>query len=279
MTVALVAIAKNEGRFLTEWLAYHLRLGFDRIFVYDNESNDDSARILDSLAEEYPVKRIPWLSEPKKSPQIAAYNHALANHLSGYDWVAFVDCDEFIVLHEDADMAEFLERFGDDVGAVALNWITFGSDGQKTCDYELVTQTFRSGPHDKFGNNHHIKTIARVGCIESMAIHHAELKTGRWVHASGAPLTMSKTKGIADLIDHRIAHLNHYQIKSREDFDQKIARGRAGASSDDPNRVRPNAETLWKAIDRSEQVYNHIDERMPLFLPMYEQFRRILNDG
>ncbi|EGF92228.1 domain of unknown function family protein [Asticcacaulis biprosthecium C19] len=279
MTVAIIAIARNEGRFLTEWLAYHLRLGFDRIIVYDNESDDDSARILDTLSEEYPIQRIPWLSEPGLSPQIAAYNHALVHDGKDFDWVAFIDCDEFVVLHEDGDINDFLARYDDTISAVTLNWLTFGSSGRKTADYELVTDTFMTGPHKGFSNNLHVKTFARPQQIERMWIHHADLRDGRQVHASGKPAAMSEFKGVTDVIDHGIAHLNHYQVKSREDWDRKIARGRAGAMSDDPARVRTDGEEIWEKIDRPMERYEHMEARMPLFVPLYEQFRRILSQN
>ncbi|ESQ74877.1 glycosyltransferase family 2 protein [Asticcacaulis sp. AC402] len=275
MTVALVAIAKNESRFITEWLAYHLRLGFDKVIVYDNESDDDTGRILDTLAAEYPIERIPWPYEPGKSPQIAAYNDALTERLAGFDWVAFIDCDEFLMLHDDADMTEFLARFGPEVGAVALNWVTFGSGGRLTSDYELVTDAFRTGPDKHFSNNCHIKTLARVSCVEWMWIHHADLRSGKLVHASGVPVKMT-TPGIADVIDHSVAQLNHYQAKSREDYNRKIARGRAGAESDHPERIRTDGEEIWALLDQNDHRHDEMDARLPLFLPMYEQFKRIL---
>jgi len=40
--VTLVAICRNERRFLIEWVAYHRLIGFERIIIYDNETNDGS---------------------------------------------------------------------------------------------------------------------------------------------------------------------------------------------------------------------------------------------
>ena len=34
MTKALAAIAKDEDAYIQEWIGYHLKLGFDDIFVY-----------------------------------------------------------------------------------------------------------------------------------------------------------------------------------------------------------------------------------------------------
>jgi hypothetical protein len=39
MSSAVCLIAKNEERAIAEWLAYQLVIGFDRIYVYDNESD------------------------------------------------------------------------------------------------------------------------------------------------------------------------------------------------------------------------------------------------
>lgn len=36
MKTALVCIAKDEDDYLKEWVDYHLRIGFDEIFVYQN---------------------------------------------------------------------------------------------------------------------------------------------------------------------------------------------------------------------------------------------------
>lgn len=36
MKVNLVAVAKNESRYIQEWLDYHQKLGFNEIIVYDN---------------------------------------------------------------------------------------------------------------------------------------------------------------------------------------------------------------------------------------------------
>ena len=37
MKVVIVAIAKMEQDYIEEWVKYHLHLGFDQIFLYDNE--------------------------------------------------------------------------------------------------------------------------------------------------------------------------------------------------------------------------------------------------
>lgn len=40
--VAIVAIAKNEGLYIKEWIEYHKLVGITKIYLYDNESSDDT---------------------------------------------------------------------------------------------------------------------------------------------------------------------------------------------------------------------------------------------
>lgn len=44
--IAIVAIAKNEGPYLREWIEYHRLVGIRKIYFYDNESEDDTRAIL-----------------------------------------------------------------------------------------------------------------------------------------------------------------------------------------------------------------------------------------
>ena len=43
LTTALCAIARHEEDYLAEWIDYHLALGFDHIFIYDNDDPRDDA--------------------------------------------------------------------------------------------------------------------------------------------------------------------------------------------------------------------------------------------
>jgi hypothetical protein len=40
--LAMCAIAKNEGRYLQEWIEYHKLLGVEMFYIYDNESTDNT---------------------------------------------------------------------------------------------------------------------------------------------------------------------------------------------------------------------------------------------
>jgi hypothetical protein len=267
--VCLVAIAKNEGKFLIEWLAHHLSLGFSEILVYDNESMDDTASILRSASKAFPVERVHWKNKLDASPQVSAYRDFLDHRAAAFDWVAFFDLDEFLVVSPETSLISLLHSYPADVAAIGVNWLTFGSSGVQRSDYQLVRETFRQGPPRDFDNNHHIKTIARPRAVERMAIHHCELREGRYAAPSGVELTMSRKKGLSDAIDHTVLQLNHYQVKSREDFQTKIAKGRAGKKIGDPTRIRENAEQLLAKLDKNSCAYDEVDRNKREFEALY----------
>jgi glycosyltransferase involved in cell wall biosynthesis len=271
MRVCLVAIAKNEGRFLAEWIAHYLSLGFDQIFLFDHESTDGTADLIERGCRGLPVTRIAWASRPHESPQLTAYNYALKKLTQGFDWVCFFDCDEFLVLKADPDIHTFLQRYDESVGAIGISWLTFGSSGRRDNDYVLVTQAFRRGAARSWGNNKHFKTIARPSAIVSMGIHDCVLKEGLYIHPDGGPLTMPKRRGRAARIDHSLAQLNHYQVKSWTDFKEKMQRGRAGKAMNDPTRFRAGPEDFFQKADRNRRRYNDIDANKEERLRIYWQ--------
>lgn len=49
--IAIVAIAKNEGPYIREWIEYHRLLGVTKFYFYDNESEDQTKEILKSYIQ------------------------------------------------------------------------------------------------------------------------------------------------------------------------------------------------------------------------------------
>ena len=119
MKVALVCIARNEDRYINEWIEYHLRLGFDHIFVYVDLWKFDS--VWDNVTV-IQVSRLKY-----RYPQIPVYNEALETLYPEYDWVAIFDVDEFLVLKIHNNIKEFL---ADKTCSVGINWVLFGEIGR-----------------------------------------------------------------------------------------------------------------------------------------------------
>lgn len=264
MRITLVAIAKNEAQGLREWLAYHYQLGFDAITVYDNQSTDATAEILQAAGDVADVTWVPWPDQEGVSPQISAYQDYLEERAAGDDWVAFFDIDEFLVLHAGADLRQHLSQAPEDAGAIGVNWVSFGSSGQCSRDYPHVIETFTYGPKRHHANNYHIKSIVRPSAVRRHHIHRAYLSAGRYYHPNYQPLRFanSRSRGKSFIIEHSVMQLNHYQIKSLEEYEAKTSRGRAGPQVGRTQRIRDNADKIQHSVDRMDAQYHEIDAGM-----------------
>ena len=72
--LAVVAIFKDEARYLREWLDYHLLTGAEHFYLYNNDSSDDYEKILAPYVEAGLVTLIDWSGQAMQNP---AYLDAL----------------------------------------------------------------------------------------------------------------------------------------------------------------------------------------------------------
>ena len=102
MKVALCSIAKLENKYIREWVIYHLNIGFDHIFVYDN--NDvDGERIIDAVKDFKDVTVLDVRGIKKvegKSVQYASYTECYKKFGNDYDYMFFTDIDAFVKLED-----------------------------------------------------------------------------------------------------------------------------------------------------------------------------------
>jgi hypothetical protein len=247
MKAALVCIAKNEDNYILEWIAYHQKLGFDSIFIYQNNW-------------QFPIniKGVHTIEFNGECQQLPAYNHFIENYSSSFEWVAFIDVDEFFVLKKHSGIKDFLVDFKDVQGGLAINWVMFGSNGQtdvKNGNYAVLSRFTRCAKSP----NRHIKSILRIKRIETSNWLQRLFSSGqtkvRMINPHFPNIALLDTRrekvegpfnpgGPVDLLQ-----INHYFIKSSAEFRVRNARVRADqagyrniSSFDDGARVANDVE-------------------------------------
>ncbi len=236
------AIFKNERPYVVEWLAHHRLLGVERFFIADNESTDGTTELLEALqACGYLVSyRIP--TPQGDSPQLAAYRNFVDKHGHEVDWLAFIDADEFIWPTGDQEsLPAFVQSMSarwPDLGALVLNWATYGSAGQLHHTPGLVVERFNwHAQRDHFANAA-IKILFRpADYVDLTCPHNVSLVDGRsHRHTDGEPRRIhpdyvdipEKRYIRSDRVCWEGFRINHYVIKSYQEFEQrKRRRGRA----------------------------------------------------
>ncbi len=240
---------KNEYFYILEWIAYHRLIGFDRIVIYSNDSSDGSVELLNALARCGVISH--WLQSTGTlvSPQHAAYAHAIQTCAT--EWIGFLDADEFLVLKEDETVQDFLARFDEDVSAIAVNWRLFGSSGREIYEPGLVIERFTRATDTDHSVNTHFKSIVRASRVARMAVHNARLKSGDYVNASGERIARDNI-GRSQGVETRRAQVNHYCVKSREEFAWKRARGFADRVLGNLDKATERNDVFFAFHDRNE---------------------------
>lgn len=249
MTATVCAIVRNEGPYLLEWLAWQRLLGFNRVLVYDNQSTDGGAALLAALARADVLSLVPWPDQPGVPTQVAAYTDAIARVRT--DWVAFLDIDEFLVLHGHADIGAFLAPVPARISAIAINQRVFGTGGQAGTDGRPVTERFtRRGPDDLYYNRW-VKSIVRPAEVARPGPHVCAMHTGMTADPGGQRARLLEENRFR--IHTGIAQVNHYILKSRAEFAAKAGRGSlvSAAPGGTPARDR-YSPAFFEAHDRNE---------------------------
>jgi len=223
--LAVCAIAKNEGNYFEEWIEWHRKKGVEKFYIYDNESSDNTKEILAPYVESGLVDYIVW---PGMKQQLMAYDDCLEKNRLDARWIAFIDLDEFIVPVKDNSIPKFLERL-EKSSAVEINWLIYGSGGAQKKEVGGVMERFtRHSLPDHFSNRY-VKSIVDPRRVFSfIGCHEVARMSGQTVDSHGSPV---KKHFLKREPQHDVIRINHYAVKSYNEFLEKRARGRARALS------------------------------------------------
>jgi glycosyltransferase involved in cell wall biosynthesis len=223
--LAICAIAKNEGPYFKEWIEWHHKLGVEKFYIYDNESTDDTKEILAPYMESGLVE---YTFFPGERRQLAAYDDCLEKRRLEAHWIAVIDLDEFIAPIKDKTIPDFLKRF-ENFPAVEINWLVYGSGGAKEKQPGTVMERFKHHSVLNHTLNRHVKSIidprrifGLIGCHEAARI------SGNAADSHGKPVKRNfrEREPQQDVI-----RINHYAVRSFEEFIEKQARGRASGKA------------------------------------------------
>jgi hypothetical protein len=163
--LAICAIFRHEDPYLDEWVRFHRAQGFERFFLYDNGTDGERLKSSSILA---PYSEATHIHFPGRSMQLRAYANCLARFGSQADWIAFIDLDEFLFRASPGTLKSFLETFErQGCGAVAVNWMMFGSSGHETLPPGGVLQNLTKRARESHPENRHVKAIVRPSFVIS----------------------------------------------------------------------------------------------------------------
>lgn len=224
--LGVVAIAKNESDYIEEWVAFQKVIGVDCIYIYDNDSTDGMKDYIQKYIDDGYVI---YNTISGKCRQYDAYNDALKRYGTLCKYMAFIDCDEFLIPANPSDGIKNIidQTFKKDrnAGGIGVNWAVYGSSGHKFKTPGLVIERFTFRCKTDFIDNKHIKSIVKPACVKVYKHPHFPIyRVGTYGINFESEIIESWYNPINEFPALRI---NHYFTKSKEEWDKRRGLGKS----------------------------------------------------
>ena len=222
--VSICAIFKNEAKYLREWLTYHILIGVDHFYLYNNNSDDNYLDVLKTFMEEGRVTLIQW---EKNQAQMEAYRHCIKEFSYESNWIGFIDIDEFIVPKKQyKGLKDILLNLKQP--SLLIYWRMFGTSGNLVGEHKPVIERFvvSWGKYVNIGKCFY-NTAYKFNFNRNKSLHHQlETKIG-WFNIP--PMNdegnISKWEIDRYSCNNSVIQLNHYFTKSFQEYGEKCAKG------------------------------------------------------
>jgi hypothetical protein len=254
--LSVVATIKNEGRYLREWIEFQRLMGVEQVYLYDNGSTDNTHEVIATYVAEGFVITIPWMTfDVKAHAQLQSYAHALCNFGPQFQWMAFIDLDEFLFPVTARNLVEVLSVY-EDCPALRVPRFSFGFSGHEVPPRGLVTENYTArAPYPPLPAHKKLigyKSIVRpADVIGVYGAHGFHLDCGIKGGFDERRLLMTKATRRQNPSPGAVLRINHYFTRSRQEFAAKTnIRGDFG-------RFKARKKSRMANMIEHETVHDH----------------------
>ena len=259
----ICAVAKNEQLYINEWVKYHINIGFDKIYLFDNDElgKFDFEYIGNQIDLNYrdKVEIINRRGIHEQSFQTKCYKYFYENYNTLFDWCLFCDIDEF--LFGINDIKSFVDTIPENIGQIRVKWQLFGDDNIVERDLSQPVHTFfkqvktcsKSRNLKSSGTLENQGKFLLRGNLQNIVIrspHFASINNRSNIVPSCLPSgkVCNSLVEITENYANEKVYLNHYMTKTLSEFIiQKIGRGDA-ISVDRPIDL----DYFWRINDKTK---------------------------
>ena len=199
---------------------WHLNIGFDTIHLFEDyrsDSHKDIVKDYDNVhlmtCEEY---GIPDYASP--ATQNALYDKFLKDAKSNlkYDWVAFIDIDEFFILDDRYTLEKLCEEFND-VGGIWLSWKMYNANGHVKRPDGKVMDNYTQVIDDDI-----LSTVDSIRWNKKSFVNCNVAEKFINIHLISKGVDVNRNNVITAPKIFKKAWINHYFTKSWEDYKERI---------------------------------------------------------
>lgn len=215
--IAICAVIKDEHQYLDEWIVYHKNLGIEYIHLYEDEGSNSHEDICSKYKNVILHKLLDFITykKGKESKQLNLYNRFIFQYFNKYDYVFFIDLDEFVTFENGYNINHLINICNKN-GAVLLYWKYYGANGiidNPNCNVldAYTKPSYKINDTLSLNSNDYpYKSFVRLkGQYKNNYMKHHH------IHCLATPIESGK---------YTICWINHYITKSWEEWVDKITK-------------------------------------------------------
>lgn len=239
---------KNEAPYIEEWLQFHMLVGVDHFYLYDDASTDNYLEILNpyiekGLVELYPSPKVSGMEHSWEPRQLASYQDAVTRAQGNAEWIALIDCDEILIPMGEENLPKILANRFSKADGIYVNWRNFGTSGKtipkgKPLFLELTRCSDKRFPRNWIG-----KSLVRPEAVDLKKpfdyVHFFQLLPGKnFVNGNLKPANIVNGlyHGYPRHLDQFI-RINHYALRDESYFlNTRMKRNNYGYGDNDGSK-------------------------------------------
>ena len=221
--------AKEENKYIKEFIEHYKNYGVDKIFLYDN--NDIDGEKFDDILNQYIKSKFLVVVNfrGKKKAALDMMHDCYQKNYRYYDWLIFYEVDEYLYLKDIKNIKIFLNNVKfSKCQKIQLNWIFHTDNNKLYYEDKPLKERFpereEKARNRDFGGSLQVKSILRghipnitINCIHTL---NRKLYTCNGFGEKQKPFGIRTRKS-----DFKYYYIDHYYCKSTEEFINKVNKG------------------------------------------------------
>ena len=235
MKVAICTVGRLENRYINEFVDHYRNIGIDKIFIHDN-NYDGEDHFEDVLQQDINSGLVEIINYRNRQVcQLEAYMKCYELHKNEYDWILFIDCDEFLYMEHFNNIHEFLAqpKFNS-FQMIHINWMIYGDndlvyyENKKLKDRfinPILPFNFKTTENDMTFNCH-IKSIIRGGLERLIFVYSPHTPENNFKCCDATGNVCQSNSPFLVPYNFTEAHFKHYVTKTIDEYYHiKVKRG------------------------------------------------------
>ena len=270
--ICICSISKKENLYIREFVEYYFLLGIKKIIIYDN--NDIDGEKLEEVISDFIINKFVEIIDVRglTSIQIPIYNYCYQRNKDIFDWIGFVDIDEYVYIKNNNNINSFIyKKTFSKCELIFLNWLIYNDNDIIKYKNKPLAERFKKAK--TFFNQG--KSFVRGGFKNLLmpSTHIPGININYYCNSNGKRIYPK------DFFSNQIenmpqAYIKHYYTKTVEEFCKKIIKGNAHFNINHPDYIgsikdRVRLFFLWNEI--SEYKINILEKCTGLNLNEYKK--------